>query len=68
MTQYNINLDQADANTLYIGEAPIGTTTSEARWAIRRMSTSGTISTIKWADGNEDYDNVWDNRASLSYS
>lgn len=66
-TKYAINLDQADADTLYVGEAPIGAATSESRWRISRILTSGTITSVKWADGDQDYNNVWDNRASLTY-
>jgi len=50
----------------YVGEAAIGTTTSAASWRIKRVdSTTGII--IQWA-GTGVFDQVWDNRASLSYS
>jgi len=53
----------------YVGDAVIGTNTGSANWKIKRITESGTtyIETL-WADGNEAFDNVWDNRASLSYS
>ena len=66
--QYAVNLDQADASTLYIGMAPIGSPESEPVWQIRRMATSGTVSSIKWADGDQQFDNVWNNRASLTFA
>ena len=51
----------------YVGEASIGTATSAASWRIKKVdSTSGTI--ITWADGNASFDNIWDNRTSLTYS
>jgi hypothetical protein len=54
-------------NVLYIGHAEIASLTSSAVWKIRKIeTTSGAI--ITWADGNDDYDNVWDNRAALAYS
>lgn len=50
----------------YVGEASIGTATSAASWRIKRVdSTTGTV--IQWA-GTGVFDQVWDNRASLSYS
>jgi len=50
----------------YVGEAAIGTTTSAASWRIKKVdSTTGII--IQWA-GTGVFDQVWDNRASLSYS
>lgn len=55
------------ANTTYIGSAPPGTATSSASWQIFKIDTSSGTS-ITWADGDSNYNNVWDNRASLSYS
>ena len=49
----------------YIGEASPGSSTSSAVWRIMRITNSDT--TIVYADGG-DADQVWDNRASLSYS
>lgn len=50
----------------YVGEAAIGTAASAASWRIKKVdSTSGII--ITWA-GTGVFDQVWDNRASLSYS
>ena len=66
-TQYAVNLDQADASTLYIGVAAIASDGASPVWQIRRMQTSGTVSSIKWADGDQQFDNVWNNRASLTY-
>jgi hypothetical protein len=52
----------------YIGEAVSGTATSAARWRIRKLvDTSGDLA-ITFADGNKNMDNVWDDRASLTYS
>lgn len=57
------------ADTTYIGEALPGTATSAAAWRIQRISTAvATNQTFFWADGNADFDNIWDNRAALSYS
>ena len=50
----------------YVGEAAIGTLSSAAAWRIKKVdSTSGVI--IMWA-GTGVFNQVWDNRASLSYS
>lgn len=59
--------DSTTANVTYIGKAPIASATSSAVWQITKLDTaSGLIKT--WADGNGSFDNVWDDRASLSYS
>lgn len=61
-------IDVASATVTYIGEAVVGTLGSAAAWRIQRVTVSGTVTSIEWADGNVNDDNVWDNRASLSYS
>lgn len=61
-------VDKTDPNTIYIGEANHRTPLSAASWRIKRVSTSGTITTISFAGGTDKFDQVWDNRASLSYS
>jgi len=59
--------DSGDSNLEYIGNAEPGTSDSSASWQIKRVdTTSGTI--ILFADGDADFDNVWDDREGLSYS
>lgn len=55
-------------NVVYFGQARLAANTGDAVWQIRRITTVGGLTTIEWADGNDRYDNVWNNRASLSYS
>lgn len=53
----------------YKGEAAAGVLTSAASWRISRLTIQSDGDTeILWADGNTNYDNIWDNRLSLSYS
>lgn len=61
--------DGATPETIYRGRALPGTATSAASWRVERISIAadGDVS-ILFADGNDSYDNIWDNRASLSYS
>ena len=61
-------VDEASSTTTYLGRAACGTATSAASWQIRKISESGNVTTIEWADGDRKFDNVWDDRASLSYS
>lgn len=59
--------DTTTANVTYVGKAKIGCAGSAALWQIMKIDeTTGLV--ITWADGNVNFDNVWDNRASLSYS
>lgn len=54
------------SGTTYIGEAPVGTPTSAPYWRIQKIVVSGSTTTITWASSK--FDQIWDNRASLSYS
>ena len=54
---------------VYQGWAKPGSATSGAVWVIARYTWSGGLNTVReWADGNHNFDNVWDDRAALSYS
>lgn len=72
MTQdYATRLDQ-DAITptlAYFGRAEPGSATSAAVWQIKRLDigADGDVD-VTWADGDALFNNVWDDRASLSYS
>ena len=51
----------------YIGEAVRGTATSDAKWRIKRIDeTNDPDVTIKWA--STDFDQIWDNRTTLTYA
>lgn len=57
------------ANVTYVGIADCGTATSAARWKIFKVDETTTDTAIvTYADGNEAFDNIWDNRASLTYA
>ena len=61
-------IDEVDGNTTYFGFAKLGTASSEAKWQIFKLSKTGTTSMLQYADGDTRYDNIWDNRLSLTYS
>ena len=63
-----LRYDADSATVQYVGEAPISSSESSAVWKIYRMTYSGDSITIEWADGDDLFNNVWANRASLSYS
>lgn len=68
---YATRVDTASTPSVtYVGKALPGTATSAASWQIQKIDESGTPETtvITFADGNADFDNIWDNRTSLSYS
>lgn len=66
-TPYATRVDEASATVTYVGEANPGTATSAASWRIKKIDTSsGTV--VTWADGDASFDNIYDNRAFLTYS
>ena len=72
MIQYTKEIDFVDASDLiYIGEALPGTATSAGNWRIKRVNTNAGADNdieIKYADGNSNFDNIWDNHLSLTYT
>jgi len=63
-----LRFDGDSSTTQYIGEATYGASESAAVWRICRLVYTGGSLAMTWADGNDNFDNVWANRASLSYS
>lgn len=62
-----IKIDKVDADNRYIGKAAHSVAASAELWQIKKISTSGTVTTISYADGVETYTKEWDERASYSY-
>lgn len=55
-----------DSNITYTGMAPINSLTSDAVWKITRYDES--VSEISKFAGNGQFNQIWDNRESLSYA
>jgi hypothetical protein len=60
-------LDDNGAGTIYVGTAVPGASPSAPVWKIKQILTTGADLRILWADGNSQYDNIWDDRSSLTY-
>ena len=61
--------DADPATYAYLGTAVPGTNTNAALWRIQKLTFSPDGDVVAtWADGNANFDNIWDNRASLTYS
>ena len=54
--------------TTYLGYANPGTLTSAALWAVKKVVETGGDAVFTWADGDKEFDNIWDDRLSLTYS
>lgn len=58
--------DTTTANVVYIGKAVPGVLPSSPSWQISRLDTSTGL-TKTFADGDSSFNNIWDDRASLTY-
>jgi hypothetical protein len=67
-TRRALRYDGDSASVQYVGEARFGVSESEASWRIFRLTYTGGSISQEWADGNDNFDNIWADRASLSYS
>ena len=59
-----------NGNLIYFGKAGRGASKAAAVWNIVRLTydANSQLTDMQWADGNALFDNVWDDRAGLSYS
>lgn len=64
----DLKVDTSTSGTTYVAQAAIGSATSDAVWQIMRVVTANGITTLGWADGDSNFNNVYDNRTGLTYS
>jgi len=78
-TNGNLNVNSANLSesllqvdsvgtTTYLGYADAGSLTSASVWAIKKIDEITNDVSITWADGNTNFDNIWDNRLTLTYA
>ena len=73
--EYNLNfglspqrVDEVSATLVYVGYAQVSSPDgSLAVWKIKKIERVGTVWEIRYADGDELYDNIWNNRFSINY-
>ena len=61
-------VDGSTSGTTYVGIGKLGSSESSAVWQIFRIQTSSGITKVQFADSNQNFDNIWDDRASLAYA
>lgn len=64
-----MRVDSGDDNITYIGKIESGsiTDTDQDIWRIYKLDETTNVD-LTMADGDDKFDNIWDNRESLSYS
>lgn len=67
LSGFQTYIDEVDDNTTYIGEAEPNVALTDTKWRIKKIVTSGTVTSIKWANGDPSYKHVWNNRTSYTY-
>lgn len=65
---FSTRYDQVSSVLAYKGEAFVGASDAQASWRIQKLvyGTDGDV-TITWANGNTDFSNTWNDRATLTY-
>lgn len=59
--------DESEPKMVYKGYATANARPSDKLWAIQRISRLNNEIIYEWADGDENYDNNWEERYSISY-
>lgn len=66
---YKTIVDEVSATVMYVGYAQPGSSTAAAVWKIQKfVFGSGDDMDKLHADGNKNFDKVWDDRLTYSYS
>lgn len=60
-------VDTISPDYVYVGKARIGAAATQPLWQIKKVLL-GTEISVLYADGNNNFDNIWDDRASLTYT
>ena len=67
---FTLAIEYSGGNAIYVGEAAPGTSKSEGAWRIKKITydSNNNATDVQWANGDDKWDKIWDNRASYSYS
>jgi len=61
-------VDESNANAIYNGYALPAAKTTDAVWAIQKVTKVKGVLTYQWAAGTKAFDKIWNNRVALIYS
>jgi hypothetical protein len=60
-------VDQSVPGVVYVGEAVPGTNSAASLWRIKRITESGSATSVDWAGGTAGFVHSWDDRLTLTY-
>jgi len=61
-------IDDVSSSVAYYGAALPGTLVTAAEWRIMKKTVVTTVTTYAWANGSSDFNCIWNNRATYTYS
>ena len=64
---FTTRTDTASASVTYQGFAEAGADESSSVWFITKQELSGTVLSVKFANGKRSFDQAWNSRTSLTY-
>lgn len=66
---YTVAMAYNGDNLEYVGKAQIGSAKTEAVWQIQKLTYDGSnLTDVQWADGDDAFDKVWNDRETYTYS
>ena len=51
----------------YVGVADPGILDADNKWRVFRVEETGSLTLLKQADGDDNFDNIWNDRLTLTY-
>ena len=64
---YTKRIDEVYADNTYIGTASPYASEDDSVWQIKEVVVSGTVTSIKYASGNNLFDKKWSDRTTYTY-
>ena len=58
---------EVSSTVAYLGLGAINSANAASVWQIKKLDYTSGVD-IKWADGNQGFDNVWDDHTTLTYT
>lgn len=65
--EHSVLIDKASSDITYVGQAAVGTLSSQSLWSIMKITTSGSITSVHFANSSESATNIWNDRLTLTY-
>ena len=60
-------IDLDDANIIYSGKAVAGSTKAASKWQIKRIDLTANVIEILYANSEDSFDKVWNDRGTYTY-